>query len=74
MIKDFCSQTDPTKSCMQRYMAQDHGTFWPSRAGWLWSGSKDVLYPWQVCPFCGAPLPVITPTLLAAMDDPDDGE
>lgn len=75
MIRDTCHPTDPTRSCAARYEAQDRGSFWPSTIGWLWSGSMDVLRPWATCPFCEAPLPVLTPTLLRVMDDPcEDGE
>jgi hypothetical protein len=37
----------------------------------------DVLKKWEVCPWCGNPIPELTPVILRAMDDPgledDDG-
>ena len=75
IVIDKCSAIDPTLSCLERYEAQMRGSFWPSPAGWLWSGSTDVLNPWTSCPFCGFKIPALTPAMLRAMDDPgaDDG-
>lgn len=65
-----CSSKDPTLACLQRHEAVMRGSFWPSPAGWLWSGSMDVTKKWEVCPWCGASLPELTPAILRAMDDP----
>ena len=74
LVIDKCSPRDPTLSCLQRYEAQMRGSFWPTPAGWLWSGSIDVLKPWVTCPYCGAAIPELTPAMLRAMDDPtEDG-
>jgi hypothetical protein len=67
-----CSSRDPTLACLKRHEAQERGAFWPSPAGWLWSGSMDVLKKWEVCPWCGSPIPELTPVILRAMDDPGD--
>ena len=68
-----CSSRDHTLSCLQRYEAQNiRRSFWPTEAGWLWSGSYDVTKKWEVCPWCGNPLPELTPAVLRAMDDPSE--
>ena len=70
IVIDKCSSKDPTLACLQRHEAQRNGRFWPSPAGWLWSGSMDVTRKWEVCPWCGQPIPELTPAILRAMDDP----
>lgn len=70
IVIDKCSSKDPTLACLQRHEAQRNGRFWPSPAGWLWSGSMDVTKKWEVCPWCGQPIPELTPAILRAMDDP----
>ena len=70
IVIDKCSGRDPTLACLQRHEAQRTGRFWPSPAGWLWSGSMDVTKKWEVCPWCGQPIPELTPAILRAMDDP----
>lgn len=70
IVIDRCSSKDPTLACLARHEATMRGAFWPSTVGWLWSGSLDVLKPWDTCPWCGNGLPVLTPTMLRAMDDP----
>ena len=70
IVINKCSSRDPTLACLARHEAQERGSFWPSPAGWLWSGSMDVTKRWDVCPWCGSGLPELTPAVLRAMDDP----
>ncbi len=72
IVIDRCSSKDPTLACLARHEATMRGAFWPSPVGWLWSGSLDVLKPWDKCPWCGSGLPVLTPIMLKAMDDPGE--
>ena len=77
IVINKCSSRDPTLACLKRHEAQERGAFWPSPAGWLWSGSMNVTKRWDICPWCGNPIPELTPAILRAMDDPgledDDG-
>ncbi len=75
IVIDKCSTRDHTLACLKRHEAQNiRKTFWPSAAGWLWSGGMDVTKAWDICPWCGSPLPELTPAILRAMDDPGEDE
>ncbi len=74
-----CTRTQPTVKCQARAEGQARGAFWYSfeAGGWLWSGSRDILDPWTVCPWCGGDLPTMVDAAMRLLDhtrDPDQFE
>lgn len=67
---DVCDPIDPTYACSDRHDATLDRTFWPSKLGWIWSDDSNGLSVVRDCPWCQGPLPLLTPEILAAMDDP----
>ena len=70
---DVCDVIDPTIACGYRHSATQNGRFWASRMGWVWSDGANGHFTITACPWCQGKLPELTPAILAALTEPDDG-